>query len=209
MSSFLIVLLSAGFVAVCIWLLHKNQRRRTLDTVERTAPLPALGNDALPDFGNTEAAAPVTADNWLARIKTLRDTGAATEALALCQAHYPRAQAFAQAAITLRQLLRECVEQHLPAEQLLGELFRTAALADLFRNGNPIRPADSAAAQAALQNTTFSWSAIGHNQLKLLNKSDVRMLEQAWGSPTAHRHVEDVLGMQWQAICHPQERHPQ
>lgn len=228
MSSFLILLLVAGFVAACIWLLHKNQRRRLLDTVERTAPLPALQDQTLPDFGTAEAtAAPLIADsfpaalstdadaapiadadtgadaenasaagsdNWLARIKTLREANDTHQALALCIDYAPRVQAFQQAAIILRGQIREQLDQRLPADALLHDLYRTAVLADVFRTTNPRKPADPEAALATLLAQDFPYQKIGHRQLKLLNKSDVRLLEQVWGAPAAHRHAEDVLG---------------
>ena len=59
------------------------------------------------------------------------------------------------------------------------------------------------AALAAVRNLPFSYAAIGHLRLKLLNKSDVRALEQLWGNPAAHRHVEDVLGEDWLLWCRP------
>lgn len=246
MSSFLILLLIACFVVACIWLLRMGQRRRLLDTVERSAPLPTLANPTLPDFGAAATAftlpemPPLVADpipdaeppplasdqfpaaapadsaaaalagraiaapdretalepgseSWVERIKVLRESRQTDAALALCKACAPRVQAFQQAAIILRGQIREQLDQRLPADALLLDLYRTAVLADIFRNSSPRKPTNPDATLAALVALDFPWQQIGHKQLKLLNKRDVRLLEQRWGVPAAHRHAEDVL----------------
>jgi hypothetical protein len=202
MPSFIVLLLVAAFVAAFIWLLHRNQQRRTVETVDRTAPLPALDEDQLPDFAPSTAPAHGN-DNWLAQIKTLREAGQLTVALTLSRENFPRTQAFQQAAIILRQQIRNSLEHFQPADALLAELFHTAALADLFRTSSSHKPHDPQAALAAVRDLTFSYGNIGYLRLKLLNKSDIRALEQLWGSPATHRHVEEVLGELWLQLCRP------
>jgi hypothetical protein len=207
MQSFLAILLVAVFVGACIWFLHRVQLRRTVETADRTAPLPALDDGTLPDFvaaAPAAAAAAATNDNWLAQIRSLREGGQPGAALALSKAHFPKTQAFQQAAIILRQQIRDGLDQFQPVDALLLELFHTAALADLFRTSSSHKPLDPPAALAAVRNLSFHYAAIGHLRLKLLNKSDVRALEQLWGNPATHRHVEEVLGEDWLKWCRPQ-----
>ena len=209
MQSFLLLLLGIAIVGACIWFLHRIQLRRTVENADLTAPLDALDDTRLPDFAGAQA--PVAAasaaiaaandNNWLAQIRTLREGGQLDAALGMSQAHFPKTQAFQQAAIILRQQIREGLEQFHPVDPLLRELFHTAALADLFRTSSSHKPVDPQAALAAVRNLTFSYPAIGHLRLKLLNKSDVRALEQLWGNPSAHRHVEEVLGEDWLKWC--------
>ena len=84
---------------------------------------------------------------------------------------------------------------------MLRELYHTAALADLFRTSSSHKPQDPQAALAAVRTRKFTYAELGHARLKLLNKSDVRALEQLWGAPPVHRHAEDVLGDDWLAWC--------
>jgi hypothetical protein len=204
MLSFLALLLLAAFLGACIWFLHRVQLRRAAETADRTAPLPALDDGKLPDF---VPAAPTAAaagnDNWLGQIRNLREGGQLEAALALSKAHFPKTQAFQQAAIILRQQIRDGLDQFQPVDALLMELFHTAALADLFRTSSSHKPLDPQAALAAVRGLSFHYAAIGHVRLKLLNKSDVRALEQLWGNPAAHRHVEEVLGEDWLTWCRP------
>ncbi len=201
MQSFLLLLLAGVFLGACIWFLHRVQLRRTAETVDRTAPLPALDNGQMPDFGG--GPAPAGGSDWLAQIKVLRESGQLDAALNLSKAHFPKTQAFQQAAIILRQQIRSHLDHFQPADALLVDLFHTAALADLFRTSSSHKPLDAQAALDAVRPLSFQYPAIGHLRLKLLNKSDVRALEQLWGNPGTHRHVEEVLGEDWLKWCRP------
>jgi hypothetical protein len=146
-------------------------------------------------------AAPAANDNWLTQVRSLRESGALDAALDLSRAQFPKTQAFQQAAIILRQQMREALEKFQPVDALLLELYHTAALADLFRTSSSHKPRDPLAALDAVRTHTFQYAALGHLRLKLLNKSDVRALEQLWGAPATHRHSEDLLGDEWLRWC--------
>lgn len=204
MQSFVLFLLGLAFLGTCIWFLHRTQLRRTVENADLRAPLDALDYGQLPEGGGEQPEATHVADNnWLAHIRTLRESGQLEAALSQSKAHFPKTQAFQQAAIILRQQIRADLDHFLPVDALLQELFHTAALADLFRTSSSHKPLDPLAALAAVRGLSFHYSAIGHLRLKLLNKSDVRALEQLWGIPAVHRHVEEVLGEDWLRWCRP------
>lgn len=167
------------------------------DTVSATASIAA----SVPVSSITPESTPATNDNWLTRIRSLRDSGQLDAALAASRAQFPKTQAFQQAAIILRQQIREALEKFQPADSLLLELYHTAALADLFRTSSSHKPRDQQAALDAVRGHAFLYTALGHLRLKLLNKSDVRALEQLWGAPPVHRHTEDLLGEEWLKWC--------
>lgn len=202
MQSFLLLLLAIAVLGACIWFLHRIQLRRTAENADLTAPLDAFDAGRVPDFAGAQPP-PAADNNWLVQIRSLREGGQLDAALVMSKAHFPKTQAFQQAAIILRQQIRDGLDRFQPVDALLRELFHTAALADLFRTSSSHKPADPQAALAAVRNLTFQYPAIGHLRLKLLNKSDVRALEQLWGNPSAHRHVEEVLGEDWLKWCRP------
>jgi hypothetical protein len=172
------------------------------DTSPTTSFAPELPQDSSPVTPyDTPGSALASTENWLHRVRILRENDQLDAALTLCRTHYPRSQAFQQAAVILRQQIRDCIEQKLPAAQLLRELYRTAALADLFRGGSHWKPLDPQVALAQLDDTDFSYANLGHQYLRLLNKSDVRALEQLWGHPATHRHSEELLGEDWRTLC--------
>lgn len=200
--------MAAVLLAGIILFLHKSQQQNRREVAERSAPLAGLEGDfristppATADEDIPVIAPAGTGNNWLNQVKRLREKGDADAALALCEQHYPRVQAFQQAALILRQQIRELVEQHRPAHDCIRELYRVAAFADLFRSNNPYKPRDPQAAWQSLSALDFDYRRLGTAELRLLTKRDVRHLEQLWGRPQAHLHAEEVLGGQWQALC--------
>lgn len=140
-------------------------------------------------------------DSWLDQVKRLRELDELPAALQLCQQQYPRIQAFQQAAVILRQLIRLLIEQHKPVVAEVRQLYRIAVLADLYRNSNPLKPRDPQATLNSLLTIEFEYKHIGTRLLRLLTKSDIRHLEQLWGKPLGHQHAEETLGPQWQELC--------
>lgn len=172
----------------------------TPDAESPTTPVPISPPEPAAVAAGVSDDAPAT-DNWLAHIRSLRDSNQLDAALAASRAQFPKTQAFQQAAIILRQQIREALEKFQPAEALLRELYHTAALADLFRTSSSHKPHDPLAALAAVRGHTFQYAELGYLRLKLLNKSDVRALEQLWAAPAMHRHTEDLLGEEWLTWC--------
>lgn len=193
----LLVLLTAGVIA----LLHRDQLRKRAEIVDRTAPLAAV------DLAFDTPAAPVpepvadSSDNWQEQVRQLRDQGRDEAALALCRQQFPRIQAFQQAALILRQLVRTRLEANQDPRHELRELYRSAVMADLYRSGNPLKPRDPQAALRLLQEREFDYQSIGTGELRLLTKGDVRHLEQLWGRPAQHRHAERCAALDWAALC--------
>jgi len=84
---------------------------------------------------------------------------------------------------------------------LLVRLYRCAVLADLFRSDAAFKPVNPRQALKALAAHDFRYQEVGHRQLKLLSKSDARLLEARWGEPQQHQHAETALASLWQNLC--------
>lgn len=211
----LLALLTAGVIA----LLHRYQLKNRKEVVDRSAPLSAVDlsfvdevspPDAapaaapvtdVPVFTVTTASGSGTGDNWLDQVKRLRDESRDEAAVVLCRQHFPRIQAFQQAAIILRHLVRVQVEANHSVVHKLKELYRIAVMADLYRNSNPLKPRDGRAVYQQLLPLEFDYNVIGTRHLRLLTKSDVRHLEQLWGRPLQHMHAEECPGIPWDILC--------
>lgn len=206
MLSFFVLLSLVLITVVVIAVLRKNQRKYREETADRTAPLPAL-DDTLPEFVSAPAAdepdrreEPDAAgdagaqsnDNWLLQVKTLRANQQYDEALDVCLIQFPKAQAIQQAAIILRQQIKICQENATSFEDLLQNLYNLAAFADVF-SSNRYAPASVPQMMTALRDCKARYPVMGYQQLKLLNKGDIRLLEQTWGKPRTHRRVEEIL----------------
>lgn len=201
----LLALLTGGIIV----LLHRSQLKQRSEIVDRTAPLATVdlhfeapgSSDRMPasDVHAPEPDGP--GENWLEQVKRLRESGADDAALQLCRQQFPRIQAFQQAAVILRQLVRDHIEGHQGAAGELKELYRIAVMADLYRNSNPRKPRDPRHTLQQLQALEFDYNAIGTRHLRLLTKSDIRHFEQLWGRPPGHLHAEDCPKLDWQALC--------
>jgi hypothetical protein len=138
---------------------------------------------------------------WQDQVKKLKDNGEFELALVLCQQQFPKAQAFQQAAILLRLQMKQLLEQQQDITPFLARLYRCAVLADLFRSGASHKPLNPRQALKALASHEFQYQDVGHRHLKLLSKSDSRLLEQRWGEPASHLHAEHTLGPLWENLC--------
>jgi hypothetical protein len=217
----LLALLTAGIIA----LLHRNQLKNRTEVVDRSAPLaavdlsfvaaasppttthhapvtaPAEPVTDVPVFTATMAAEPAAGDNWQEQLKRLRDSGDDEAAVALCRQLFPRIQAFQQAAIILRHLIRAQIDANHSVVKELKELYRIAVMADLYRNSNTIKARDGRSTLQQLLLLEFDYNLIGTRHLRLLTKSDIRHLEQLWGRPQQHMHAEDCPSLHWADLC--------
>jgi hypothetical protein len=199
----ILLLVTAGL----IWVLHRNQQRNALEIAERSAPLPGVEESSLTELRQEPEQEPGAGNgeelrsNWQLELRALKEQGNLDEAIAVCRAHFPRMQAFQQAAVIHRQQIRLAIESQAPVNTILEALYRVAVLADLYRSDNPIRPTDPDATLEMLEPHAFPYKDIGFRHLKLLNKSDIRHLQQLWGNPERHRHGEEALGETWALAC--------
>ncbi|HTQ98455.1 MAG TPA: hypothetical protein VMH83_00635 [Candidatus Acidoferrum sp.] len=217
------IIVVAALLALIVWWLQRQETRDRRDSVDRSGELPPLQSTGLPDFIQPPTAAPPPAANlqpspvnsrpvqttepvpvstaWQDEVKRLKDTGDLELGLALCQQHFPKAQAFQQSAILLRLQLKQALERQQDPTPLLTRLYRSAVLADLFRGGAPLKPANARQTLKNLAIHEFRYQDIGHRQLKLLTKGDAKLLEQHWGQPSQHQHAEIALGTAWENLC--------
>ena len=219
MDIFFAIIFLCLLLVLSIALLHRHQQRKAREFLERSDPLKAPELD----FSASDLAAmtppetddyrkqvpeqpgtdPANQRSWQEQARELREAGHFSQALRLCQDQFPRSQAFQQAMVILRAELRQCRQQHSPIDVPLGNLYRTAVLADLFRKGSasaktPKSQAGDTLASRALNDLSISYSQIGYRELKLLNKTDISLLVELWGEPARHCHAEASLGADWQ-----------
>jgi hypothetical protein len=152
--------------------------------VPAAAPLPSATKATEPPLAFTPATPTLGNEHWQEQLRTLRDAGALDAALTLARAHFPRLHALQQAAVILRQQVRQGIERQQSVAYLLGELYDTALVAALPRS----KTAPNLATFGA--NSAERYRRLGYEHLKLLNKNDVRYLRQLWGEPERHQSVD-------------------
>jgi hypothetical protein len=226
----LFVLIVSVGLAAAIWWLRRNQQRQRSELVELSSELPPLTPSNIPDFAkaasstpfpiappmpskptpsNATPAATATEEKsektvslaWLDLVKKLKERQELETALTLCQQQFPKSQAFQQATIIIRMQIKLGLEKQQDVNPLITKLYRCAVFADLFHNPLSLKPQNPRLAMTNLAGHEFSYAEIGHHELKLLSKSDVRLLEERWGLPQQHSRPEAILGNVWQTLC--------
>ena len=162
----------------------KPKRSRIRNTAKRQDKPRARKNGPDQEPANTKA-------NWQDLVTQAKTEGNFQQAYELCQQHYPLWGAFNQACIILRAQLKA---DKLPAEEfetLLNRLYRTAAIAELLHDKSDqaehfklhqlkLVPLPS------LEVLEFPYQQLGYAQLRLIRKSDVKLMLSAWGRPDSH-----------------------
>lgn len=222
------ILAAIGLLALIVWALHRDQRRKNEESVDRNLPLPPLElnqRDATqissveeilgiseayttrpaPPAPQTRASTAQPPERWLSGSRELLAEGKYNEALRQCRSALPQLKAFRQSCVVLRAQIRELKKKRRPYAVELEQLYRFAALADFFHgkapNTNALPP--SAVRQidfAAWQSLSSPYAALGFDHLNLLTKTDTKWLLQEFGEPDSHGFMRELHCAQWNEL---------
>jgi len=119
--------------------------------------------------------------------------GHPNERLRIAVENLPLPAAFREAAIALRQIIRDRREAGEPYEEEVRFLYSLAAV-ESFVSATPYieklaEPGWNAVEMMTpedWQSLTFHWSSLGSDELPLLTKTDRRQMIEHWGDPARH-----------------------
>jgi hypothetical protein len=139
---------------------------------------------------------------WADYIKKLKDKP--EERLEVALNYLPLPAAFREAAVALRAQIRERRKQGAEYGELLSGLHTLAAW-DSFLHATPHVEANAAPAwnvveiipEEVWRGLDLPYSEIGHRELSLLNQTDGKWLEEAWGEPKMHRTAQEYHQGVW------------
>jgi hypothetical protein len=221
------ILAAIGLLALTVWALHRNQRRKNEESVDRNLPLPPLelnetdvseAVDPAEMFGippetplhpaplapepTTAVSAIESPDQWLAISRELLAQGEFDKALQQCHSALPQMGAFRQSCVVLRAQIRELKKQRETHAGALERLYQLAALADFFNGKSPHTKALSPSAikqidYAAWQTLSTPYAVLGFKHVSLLTKTDVKWLVRDWGEPESHSFMRELHIAQW------------
>jgi hypothetical protein len=146
-------------------------------------------------FGNVSG-------NWAQSCNALKNQGRFAEALAVCEANFPQWGAFNQACTVLRAWIQQHSDEGLDINPLLTRLFLTAASASFLHDKSPLMPSLSALQMRELPGSAWNtlplpYDSIGYTRLRLLARSDHRMMKERWGEPSSHLSVKEYHQEAW------------
>jgi len=129
---------------------------------------------------------------WLAEVNALKSSGDMAAALSRCRQEFPLWGAYNQACIILRAQLKDAPASGAQESTLLEELYTLAGTAELLHdksgetptlNLGQLRKLDL----SRLDELDFPYQALGYAHLRLIRKSDIRLMQARWGRPEQHQ----------------------
>ena len=137
---------------------------------------------------------------WGDAIKEVRDDPAAR--LAMAERQLPLPGAFSQMAVARRAIIRQLKKEGKPFDAELRQLHYWAALSswsvpysEVLRE--PGFNVLESTPYARLANLNLAYDVIGCDELPGLNKTDRKMMREAWGEPKAHTTAHALYGGLW------------
>lgn len=216
MAVFLSILLALVLVAGIVYLLRQYQARAIEESADRHTPLPPIDDNAREQvLLDTEILEPESAarpepapapepapepspaskppGDWQKRCQQLKSDGKLDEALALACQVYPQWSAYEQQAVILRMLIRDRKRKGSDISSLVQALYLTAARASCLHDRHQGTPSPGSPAKLAelmprstLEALEMPYPELGYEHLRLLTKTDRRLLADMWGEPDTH-----------------------
>jgi hypothetical protein len=141
--------------------------------------------------------------DWKEACKEHRQAQRFDKALLYSEQAWPQAQSYDQTAITIRAAIKHAQLDNLPdLEKWLQALYRAGAESSLLYDKVPGEPDLRWQTIALLYSRdeigkiTLPWLEIGANNLKLLTKTDRKLMTQLWGEPRQHRSAKTYHKLQ-------------
>lgn len=141
------------------------------------------------DFWQCHKDALASGEFWADRIKALR--GEPAKRLRLAIDNLPLPAAFREAAVATRALIREKRKLKGSFEDELTLLYWLAAVNSFSIPYSEVLREPGYNVMELIPGKTikalpFTYRELGYTQLELLNKTDVKLIEEAWGKPMSH-----------------------
>lgn len=149
---------------------------------------------------NPDQAAPAPArpsrksimqNNWLEQTAALKREGDLQAAMELCESEFPLWGAYNQACIILRGRLKQSAAGSEQESALLNQLYHLAAVAELLHDKTESSETLNLGQlkRLPLQEVArldFPYAQIGYAHLRLIRKSDIKLMQARWGRPESH-----------------------
>lgn len=223
------ILIALALLVLTVYGLHKHQTREVEISAHRSLPLPPIGDEF---NGNIEVAGQSAANNsetarssvkrepvkngdplseqgsgsgWQDELAELKRSGDILGALALCEHEFPLWGAYNQACIVLRTQLKSTELSPAQRENLLSQLYRTAAIAELLHDKSPeyhrlsLNQLKNLKLQQA-DELEMPYQNLGYAHLRLIRKSDIKMMQSCWGRPANHLSPRKLHRTWWEQV---------
>jgi len=152
-----------------------------------------------------ENEAQTAVKNWLDEVAELKTQGDLNLALDRCEREFPLWGAYNQACIILRAMLRQVPAADQDESPLLEKLYQLAAAAELLHDKTD---ADDSLPLGQMKELDLGrlhdlenpYDQIGYAYLRLIRKSDIKLMQARWGRPQEHQRPRQYHEAVWLEI---------
>lgn len=142
-----------------------------------------------------------TGKTWLQRVAELKKKNRLDEAMAVCRQEFPLWGAYNQACIIERLRLKQAGGKADQEQVFLERLYRLAAIAELLHDkSDDTEPVPLSQLRrldlARVEGLEFPYQELGYAHLRLIRKSDIKLMLAHWGRPAGHQ-LPRVLHQDW------------
>ena len=144
--------------------------------------------------------------SWYERLAQLKRDGQLTEALILCRQEFPLWSAFQQAMLVKRAQIKQLQQADQDFSAELRELYHIASVGSLLHD-RAKGTRDLTLPRLKLLNLKnifeldMPYEQIGYLHLRLIKKTDIKLLVDAWGKPEQHQSPRLYHGEFWRAVA--------
>lgn len=142
---------------------------------------------------------------WLQRVAELKKDDRLDEAVSICQQEFPLWGAYNQACIIERLRLKQAGGNAEQEQAFLERLYRLAATAELLHDKSEETEAVPLSQLRRLdldsvEELDFPYRELGYAHLRLVRKSDIKLMLAHWGRPAGHLLPREYHRDWWQRV---------
>jgi hypothetical protein len=190
---------------------HSDSELIPADSQNQAVPDPeqSSGGCDAPDHPPVESASvesSVDAESWQEQIAELKKQDRYDEALRICRQEYPLWSAYQQASLIHRARIKQLSQANHDITEELTSLYQLAAIASFLHDRVRGLPNLSLAQLKLLDLSWISaldmpYRQIGYTELRLIKKTDIKLLLEKWGRPQAHISPRQLHPDAWKRLC--------
>jgi len=160
----------------------------------------------IPDQPQHFAAAPLDeCESWQGHVAELKKRDSLEAALQVCEQAFPLWSAYQQATLIHRARIKQLAQDGKAIDRELKALYRLAAQASFLHDrvkGLPNLPL-SQLKKVDLDEVAsldMPYEKIGYNELRLIKKTDIKLLLESWGKPHSHLKPRELHADTWKNL---------
>lgn len=145
-------------------------------------------------------------ESWQDQVAELKKRHRYDEALQICRQEFPLWSAYQQASLVHRARIKQLGQADQDINGELSALYRLAAQASFLHDRVKGLPNLSLAQLkqldlSAVAELEMPYQHIGYTELRLIKKTDIKLLLDKWGKPDAHIRPRELHPDAWKELC--------